>query len=45
MVNGLTSIWKICGGPFRDASAQDVVEVLHEVAGVDLEDLVGVFMK
>ena len=45
MISGLVSIRRNCGGPFRDTCAQEVVEVLHEVAGVDLEDLVGVFMR
>ena len=45
MISDLVSIRRNCGGPFRDTSAQDVAEVIHEVAGVDLEDLVGVFMR
>ena len=44
MTNGIF-MWKIGGGPVRDTSIQDVVVVLHEVAGVDLVDLVGLSMK
>ena len=44
MISGIF-IWKIGGGPVRDTSIQDVVVVLHEVAGVDLVDLVGLSMK
>ena len=44
MISG-TFIWKIGGGPVRDTSVQDVVVVLHEVAGVDLVDLVGLSMR
>ena len=38
-------IRKIGGGPVRDTSILDVVVVLHEVAGVDLVDLIGLSMR
>ena len=44
MISGIL-IWKIGGGPVRDTSIQDVVVALHEVAGVDLVDIVGSSME
>lgn len=45
MISGFIFIWKIGGGSVKNTSAQWSVEVLHDVAGVDLDDLVGVFMR
>ena len=38
-------IRKIGGGPVRDTSILDVVVVFHEVAKVDLVDLIGLSMR
>ena len=44
MIGGV-SAWEIVGGPVRDTSILDVVVVLHEVASVDLVDLIGLSMR
>ena len=44
MISGVF-VRKIGGGPVRDTSILDVVAVLHEVASVDLVDLVDLPMK